>query len=344
MLQRTELFSLARELAHTKVLTVYVDGRVTNPPARDVWRASLKTAVRSARRDVADADERARFDRAVKLLTSVLPPPTAAWSSPAWGAFVTEDRVVFHGALPARLETAATWRDGPAIAPFLQALKQLRPVLLAIVDSESAKLLRYASGELHALDTLRVTPHDSADPAPGDTVQRRKRAAFDRMVATLASQMTDAAGLDGILLIGGSPEWAQRARIAIARRRKRVDLAFDLPSDSETALIVRAAKRAARRARAEEARKHLGVVMAQVGRRSTLGLPATRLALDLKAVDSLLVSPRWIHKHRDDAEDLMRDALAQRAEIELVSSDTAAAVDRIAGGVAARLRYAAFAS
>lgn len=91
----------------------------------------------------------------------------------------------------------------------------------------------------------------------------------------------------------------------MARRRKRVDVVFDLPSDAETALMVRA----------EEARKHLGVVMAQVGRRSTLGLPATRLALDLKAIDSLLVSPRWIHKHRDDAEYLMRDAGSRRSPV-----------------------------
>jgi hypothetical protein len=344
MLQRTELFSLARDLAGTQVLTAYINGRVTNPAARDAWRPMLKAALRSARHRIVDADERARFVRAATLVADALPSRGTTWDAPSWVVFATEKRIVYQGTLPARVETAVAWRDGPMIGPFLHALKQLRPVVLALVDSESARLLRYASGKLESLDTLHVAAHDGPDPAPPDAVQRRKRAAFHRLATTLAARMLDAAGPDGVLLVAGTPEWAQRARAVIARRRSGVGVAFDLPRDASPALIVHAAKRAARRARAEEGRQHLGIALAESGRRSALGLPATRRAIGLKAVDALLVSPEWLKANGNAAEDLMRDALVQRADIELVSSDAAAAVDRVAGGVAARLRFAALAS
>ena len=67
MLTPLELHELRRDLADTRVLTVYLDTRVTDPAMRDTWRASLQNAIRNARSEVPES-EREDFDRAAEFL------------------------------------------------------------------------------------------------------------------------------------------------------------------------------------------------------------------------------------------------------------------------------------
>src|SRR5689334_15094059 len=46
MMQASELFTLARDLAHLKVLSVYIDNRVVDPAKRHAWRADLASRLR----------------------------------------------------------------------------------------------------------------------------------------------------------------------------------------------------------------------------------------------------------------------------------------------------------
>ena len=49
MMQASELFTLARDLAHLKVLSVYIDNRVVDPSKRGAWRADLSSRLRNMR-------------------------------------------------------------------------------------------------------------------------------------------------------------------------------------------------------------------------------------------------------------------------------------------------------
>jgi len=59
----------------------------------------------------------------------------------------------------------------------------------------------------------------------------------------------------------------------------------------------------------------------------------------VKAVDLLLISPRFLHTERDRAELLLHAALAQGAQVEVLSGDAGTLLDSVAEGVGARLRF-----
>ena len=64
MLETSELYALARALSQRKVLSIYLDNRVTDPSRRHAWRAALVTGLRSARQSISDAAEQTAFDQA----------------------------------------------------------------------------------------------------------------------------------------------------------------------------------------------------------------------------------------------------------------------------------------
>ena len=165
MLSLTELAGLTRELGTTRVLTAYVDARVTDPAMREAWRPALATAVAAARAGVESGEERAAFDRAAAFLQNPEPPLGGVWGDPAWAAFLTADGPRYSGNLPVRVPTLAVWRDGPVVSPYVRALKQHRPVAVVLVDSGSARFYRYAWGSLAALPDLTLSsPEDAGDP------------------------------------------------------------------------------------------------------------------------------------------------------------------------------------
>ena len=110
MMQASELFTLARDLAHLKVLSVYIDNRVVDPSKRYAWRAELASRLRNTREKITDAAERAQFDRAATFLKEAVPQPGGMWAAPGWVAFVTANRVVVIGELPGRVETLVAWQ------------------------------------------------------------------------------------------------------------------------------------------------------------------------------------------------------------------------------------------
>ncbi|HEU4631107.1 MAG TPA: hypothetical protein VFS08_15250 [Gemmatimonadaceae bacterium] len=362
MLTPRELHRLLDELAHRRVLSVYLDTRVTDPAMRDAWRPTLQAGLREARARITDAAERAHFDRAAASLHDPFPAPGGLWGAPGWVAFVTAEGRRYVAELPVRPTTLVAWRDGPVIAPYLRALKQHRPVIVGLVDSRSARLHRYAQGELELVEELSVPreepagverltgPAASAISAPvargavgTDVAQRRRRAAFERLAASLATRIGQLAGTAGWVLIGGTPEWARLAGAALPRHLDgRALVSATLDHDAPADEIARAAKRAATQLRGEHGRRLLGQLLDRAGGhgRAAVGVPAVQRALRTHAVDLLLLSPGFIHAHERDAEDLVRAALAGGADVEVPSGHAAEQLDRVTDGIAARLRFA----
>lgn len=361
MLNAHDLQSLQDELSGTAVLTVYLDTRITDPAMRDAWRPTLQVALRDARAHLADDHERAAFDRAAAHLKDPRPTPGGTWRAPGWVAFVTADGVRHAGDLPVAPGTLAAWRNGPVIAPYLRAFKQLRPVFVTLVESTGARILRYAAGELAEVEELSArgeeapragrptapSVHGMAAAAPrgavgSEALSRRRAAAFDRLVTTLGERLAARAGAESWILVGGTHEWATIAADALAQHFPgRVHLSPTLDLGAGRNDVAEEAKEAATRLRAAQAMSLVDQLIERAGghARAAAGIPAVQRALHARAVDLLLVTPRFIGAQGPDVEELVRAAIAGGADVEVPSGEAADHLDRAAEGIAARLRF-----
>jgi hypothetical protein len=357
-----QLNALVRESAGARVLTVYLDARVTDPALRHAWRPALAAALRAARATITDEGERADFDRAAAHLERPVPAPGGVWGAPGWVAFLTPGGPLYAADVPAQVPTLAAWQDGPVVAPYLAVLEQHRPTIVTLVDSRSARFFRHAWGVLTPLPDMTLTVQDELGltlPAPSDLratsspaprgalaterTSRRRLAMFRRLAALLGARVAELAGEDGWVVVGGTPEWARLAGGALsARFTDRLLVVGSLDHDAAEHEIARAARDAAAELRAAHGRALLDRLLARAlpQGRAEMGLPATQRALRAQAVDLLLLSPEFLRAHAADAEDLARAAFAHGADVEVLSGEAAGFLDRVADGIAARLRFA----
>ncbi|HEY9516914.1 MAG TPA: hypothetical protein VIQ74_14645 [Gemmatimonadaceae bacterium] len=362
MLTPTRLNELVHEIGSTKVLTVYHSARVKDPAMRDAWRAAIGSALQPIREELGDGQERAEFEQAATFLDDPQPPLGGVWGLPGWVGFLTADGPLYSGRLPVHPPTLAVWRDGPVITPYMRALKQHRPVIIALVDSRSATLYRYELGTLTALPELALTVvEDTGTGAPArstvrnishhaprgnvDTehIQRHRQATFRRLAATLSDTLVELSGDEGWILIGGTREWARMASDALPNHlRDRVMVSTALAHDERETGIVDAARRAATELRAAHARVLVDRVVEQSGARGrgAAGVPAVQRALRARSVDLLIATPEFLRVPTQDVEDMVRAALAQGAGIEVLAEIAAERLDVTAGGIAAQLRFA----
>jgi hypothetical protein len=362
MLTHAQLQALQRELAETTVLSVYLDTGFTDPAMREAWKPALQTVLRDARTQISDEGERAGFDHVAAFLRDPHPSPGGTWGALGWVAFVTADGVRYADDVHVAPGTQAAWRRGPVIAPYLRALKQLRPVLIALVESGTARLFRYVTGTLESLGELTASGQDApragrptapsasgaSAPAPrgaigSDLASRRQDAAFDRLVATLGQRLTQLGSGESWVLIGGTPERAHLAGDALLRHfHGRILISATLDHNATDSEIITAAKHAATELRAAQGDTLVEELIEQAGAhaRATVGFPATQRALRANAVDLLLVTPKFISSHEREAEDFVRASMAAGGDVEVPSGVAAEHLDRAAGGIAARLRFA----
>ena len=115
-----------------------------------------------------------------------------------------------------------------------------------------------------------------------------------------------------------------------------------LDQDATTAEIIEAAQHAATALRAAHGQALLDSLLEGAGAsdRAASGVPAVQRALRARAVDLLLLSPTFVRDEADAAEDAVRTALEQGAEVEVLSGGAAERLDQTANGVGARLRFA----
>jgi peptide subunit release factor 1 (eRF1) len=106
---------------------------------------------------------------------------------------------------------------------------------------------------------------------------------------------------------------------------------------TETDIAAAAASAASELTRMRQARLLEGC--SQSPERGSMGWNRTYRALAAGAVDTLLLARGLIETAPDDAERLVRLALAQGAEVEELGEDVGARLWKEADGVAARLRF-----
>jgi hypothetical protein len=361
VLTPTQLNELERELEKTRVLTVYHGARVTDPAMRHSWRAALGAALQPVRNAITDEAERAEFDRAAAYLDDPWPPLEGVWGMKGWVAFLTPEGARYAGSLPVQPPTLAAWRNGPVITPYLRAFKQHRPVLIALVDSRSARIYRYALGELRELTNMALSVPDIEPGAPErpqpkggpshpgprgtldtESLQRRKAKNFQRLATSLASRLVELAGDDGWILIGGTPEWARHAGDLIpTTHTSRVMVSPTLGHNAHEKEIAETAKHAASELRSQQGHELVNNILERTcdGGRGASGVPAVQRAIQANAVDLLVVSQHFLIRTDIDVEEMVRAALTRGADIEVLSGSASEELDGRAGGVAARLRF-----
>jgi hypothetical protein len=363
MLTEQQLMELAHSLAADHVLSVYVDGQVRDPALQARWKARITTQLSTIRADLADSDhmEREAFESSVRHLDSAISAVSGAVGAPGWVAFVTASGIRYAESQPVALPDVVEWSRGARIAPYLRVLKEETPVLVAVVNSRKATLFRYRHGRLETVRQLHAHHPVGDVPHMGDTPRDRfhqgtrgrtgteaaaqaAAAGRKRLVHELGELIVEHAGSDGWVLIGGTPKAALEAYGALPRSLSgRTTLSQRLgisASSHQIATAAAAAGSALRRARDEEL---VGVVFERSGghAKAVTGVHATREATRAGAVHEVLLTSAFIDRQPDDAEDVVRAAMAHRAMVELVSGNGATLLDTKAEGVGALLRFTA---
>jgi hypothetical protein len=361
MLTRDDLTMLERDLRGERVLSVYIDGRVSDPAERRQWRQNLDNAIRDAGAALSASDgvERLAFDGCVKHIEDALASMTGALGDVGWAGFATRIGLRYADSLPVPMPTMARWTEGPWLSPYVRALKEERVVLAALVDSQSARLLRYANGRLESLDVVRaretdVPPGHMGDsprerfhagvrgPTQNDKAQRERNAAVEELLGEVAERLLSHGAAESWTLIGGVPTTATHLEARIRDRLR--DQVIHVPSlrvdatDAEIAAMARQAGSTLRNASDLAVINSVADTLAFSGH-GAVGRMATRRALDELRVQRLYFTHRYLDALGADAEYAVRAALRQGADVEEVSGEAA---DRLNdyGGIAATLRYA----
>jgi hypothetical protein len=355
-----ELVKLERSLRRESVLSIYIDGAAHDPAAQRGWRVSLDAALRDLRTASAFASrgERAAFQKCLQFLDDLLADRSGALGATGWVGFFTALGARHAEALPVPMPTLATWRVGATVAPYVRALKQNRPAIVAVVDDRSGHLFRYQGGTLTRLESVRAEPQldhvDHMGDAPRekfhpgvhgttarDEAQRDVREATDRMTKDLANRIGHLSHTDAWVLICGTTQATHRLRHLLPRplaERARTLQALDVRATE--AEIATAAAEGVSQARNEMDRAHIEHIAGRAGERArtTIGANDTTAALEQTRVLELYVTHRFLLEHSARADEMVRASFDQGASVEEVSGAAAERLDEL-GGVGARLRY-----
>jgi hypothetical protein len=360
MMNFPQLVALAHSLREARVLTVYLDGTATDPAQQRSWRVQLDQSLDNLRTWLSGSDksEREAFEQCVRVLEKELEAFKENVPMPGWAAFIAADRVHEAALLPVVMPTQAVWSTGPSVAPYMRALKEVRPVVLVHADSTKADVHRYYLGKLEHVTTLRayhavMKPSHMGD-APrvgfhggtrGDTghdeAQRSLLAGTKRMLSDAAERALRIAGADGWMVTGGIPQVSRHLAAMLAPhapgRVLRNDSLDIHASRADIAVAARIAASTLRNAM-DSARVAEIFESSNATGLGALGPAAITETLDQRRVRELYLTHHYLENHAAEAEAAVRSAIDQGALVEEVSGAAAEQLDAH-GGIAARLRY-----
>ena len=360
MLTHDRLVELYRQLANGPVLSVYIDGNQNDPAERNKWRTELEHGLDEARRAMAGGEsELGGFDAACRLVQSDLNGFEAFLPDKAFVAFATADRLWYAQSLSVSMPNLVRWDHGIAVAPYVRGLKQERPVVVAVADSQRARVFLYRGGVVQEVDDLRADTFmgdltdvgmskrstvvtDQRGETSTDAGQRALEVAAQRMVKELSKVIAQRAGDHGFVVLGGTrgmETWVRDALPKSFEDRVMIDAALHVDM-RETEV-----RRSVGDSASELTRRwQLGLVelvfdQARAGGRGTTGYRETEKALEEMRVDSLLLSRERTRRDPADADRLIGIAFAGNTHVEEVAGAAGDLLDLEAEGIASRLRF-----
>jgi hypothetical protein len=358
MLTRHDLAELSRVHENELVLSVYIARDGSDPGNRAGWRLRLDAALEAIRAGIEceSAGDLEAFTSSADAVRAGLDDFGRVLPPEGWSAFATANGLFHSEVLPFAPPDLVRWRQGVYAAPYVRTFKSSRPVVLVVMDKWHARLFMYRDGRLARaadVETERAAVDASDVGAPSRVSTRSGTRGMTR--TDYAKRMWDEGSrrqrkhvVEAILAVAGDAAGVALAgmskTVAAARRDLEDKLSGRMVEVPEVSLdstdVVLAA--AAARAASELTTLRQGRVLEacrQVPERGCLGWNRTYRALAAGAVDTLLVSRHLIEDSPDDAERLVRLALAQGAEVEEVGDEIGASLWADADGVAARLRF-----
>jgi hypothetical protein len=360
MLSMRQLHAFAEALGETPALTVYGSSRYEDPTSRREWRVALDAELKRITNSLTGAPHAERMDyaRAAEFVNGILAAGAIPESALGWVIVATADRVVLAEPIAAFAPVAAFWRPGMMLAPFARTLAAGAGALVVVADGRSVRLLRFANERLSELETLhaltisRPSYHMSAPPRRGfhggtrgttgrDAAERDRRAARGRMIRQAAARLAVLCEASERILLGGIPQAATAIQDALPGElvaRSRV-IALDVHAGD--AAMREAARRAVHEAREEEERVVVTEVLAAraQGSKAVIGVGETLRRLEEGAVARLVMTERFLRDRPDDAERLVRAALAQHASLGIAPAGVADVLDEEGEGVGGTLRF-----
>ncbi|MCI0433081.1 MAG: hypothetical protein L0271_05445 [Gemmatimonadetes bacterium] len=358
MLTRNALVELYRTHRTTPILSVYLNAEEHDPAKRRAWRRSFDHVIEDARRSV-DNGRHDAFDRALTHIRKELRQYDAFLPERGWAGFSSESTLLYAETMAVPMPDAATWEEGPHVAPYVRALKQARPVVAAIVDSQHARMFRYQDGQLTELPELRVdtlfgdlsdantskraTTHTGTRGETATDVAQRLYGVRSEQLARSVSDAIVAAAGDGFIVLGGSTGMIHMTASALPRAvsgRTHQDVSIHL--DMSPAAVRRVIEEAASSmsARHQDALVAEIVDLARSGGRGCLGRQATDRALADRRVELLVISRDLALREPDYADECVGLAFEQSADVEEIGADAALRLRAEGEGIGAKLRFA----
>jgi hypothetical protein len=356
MLTRRALAELSRAHEDELVLSVYIARDGSDPGVRGAWRLRLDGALGTIRAGLAqEGADVADFDRASASIGAVLDGFGRVLPHEGWMGFATAQGMIHAEVLPFAPPELVRWRQGIYTAPYARALKSARPVVMAILEGWRARLFEYVDGDMQpveelvaevALDVSDVHGSKrgtSRTGMRGETRNESSQKILDEeskrlRKQVLASILRMAGNNGGVALCG-----TQKATTAVRRELEDrvpgrvVELSEPTFNSTEGELARGAAAAASELTKVRQA--SLLETCTQAPAHGSLGWRRTYHALAAGAVDTLLVARPLIESAPDEAERLVRLALAQGADVEELGDDIGARLWKEGEGVGARLRF-----
>jgi hypothetical protein len=359
MLTRRALAELSKAHENELVLSVYIARDGSDPGARGAWRLRVDGALGAIRAGLQEegSPDLETFDRASARIGEALEGFGRVLPQEGWLGFATADGRVHAEGLPFAPPDLVRWRQGIYTAPYVRALKSTRPVVMALLDGWRARLFEYLQGQMTPAEEMIA----DRDPVDASDVHGSKRAtsatgmrgvtrtdyaqrSLDEESKRLRKQVVETV----VHMIGDNGGGVAVCGTAKATAAVKKDLEEKLPGrvveisepsfdSSEAELAAGAAAAASELTKARQTR--LLESCWHVPDRGSVGWKRTYHALAAGAVDTLLVARALIESAPDDAERLVRLALAQGADVEELGDDIGARLWQEGEGVAARLRF-----
>jgi hypothetical protein len=358
MLTKHDLAELSRAREKDMVLSVYLARQSSDPGDRGAWRLRLEGALEEIRAclEIDSPEELPSFEQATAKVEQGLEPFGRVLPHEGWSGFATEERLWHAEALPFQPLDVVRWRQGICAAPYVRTLKGARPVILAIVERLHATIYQYLSGVLDDGTELRsewpsaessdVGVSKRAATASGrrgitrtDFTQRTLEENARRLRIELVAALNEMAGATGGVVLGGTTKATSSVRNDLeatipGRVIEASELSFNSSRDDLLAAVSAAASTLTRMRQGR-----LLDATDDAGERASRGWSATYRALAAGAVDTLLVARQLIETSPDEAEGLVRLALAQGGDVEELGQELGERLMRESEGTAARLRF-----
>jgi len=357
----TQYIDFIREHQQTSVLSVYLEGGLTDPAAMRAWLVMLREAVATERKriETLPAAERARFEDAVGRMYEALPSHEVVHGTGAWCYLGAANGDALSTLLAMPVTTSVTWQAGVVILPFLAAQRSDR-VFVMQIDHDAVHLHQCVNGELQTLEELEATigvgAGDHMGDAPGvgyhsgtrgttltDQLQRRKSDARSRMAGAAHQRITTLMQTPSLMVIGGANDVVRHFVAELPEALgDRVIVAEDLRLHTPPSEIVQLTREATEELLAERQVRWFAQLREQAyaDQHAALGQRAVQHATTMGAVEQLMLTEHYRRAHPIEAEAMAIETLLHGGTVTLASSAVADEMDRVAGGVAARLRYA----